>query len=353
MTRPAVGVALVGIGGWGHHIARTLIGLPQVELRWICDQDSATLSRATGLCPHAQPTAALAEVLADPTVEAVVLATPAATHYALGLQILEAGRDLFVEKPMALETRHAEALQRCAQAGQRILMVGHLLYYHPALIQLRALVRAGTLGTLRTLVSQRLNLGTVRSDENALWSLAPHDVSVALHLMGRMPSQVSARGLACLGRPVEDVAFLTLDFEGQALAQIQVSWLDPRKTRCLTVVGTEAMAVFDDLEPVEKLRLHDKRVRLPAPTEANTPPQLHQGGVFAPELPGVEPLRAELEHFADCVRTRRLPLSDGHDGIRVLQVLSAAQASLAAGGRMVTLDAVGASPPLHGDVSCL
>lgn len=333
MTLLAPGLALVGAGGWGRNLARTLGTMPEADVRWLCDLDRRSLRAVAPMCPHASVTTSLDDVLADPSVDAVLVATPAVTHHAIGRRVLESGRDLYVEKPMALDVRHGTEMLRLAEARGRVLMVGHLLEYHPAVLKLREAVQDGTLGRPRTIVAQRLNLGTVRADENAMWSLAPHDVSAILFLLGEMPTDVSARGLSCLDRGVEDVAFVTLRFGEHAIAQIHVSWLDPRKTRTMTVVGTRRMAVFDDLEPVEKLRIHDKRAEtLPSPGGVAGPVELHAGAVLAPPLEAVEPLRAELLHFIDCVRTRTTPLSDGHDGLRVLRVLEAAQRSLAAGG---------------------
>lgn len=343
MPRPP-GLALVGVGGWGRNLARTLGTLPGADVRWVCDLEPRSLRDAAPLCAGAAVTTRLDDVLADPAVDAVLVATPAVTHHAIGRRVLESGRDLYVEKPMALDVRHGLELLRLAEARDRVLMVGHLMRYHPALLRLREAVRDGELGRLRTIVAQRLNLGTVRVDENAMWSLAPHDVSAILFLLDEMPTDVSARGLSCLDRGIEDVAFLTLRFGDQAIAQIHVSWLDPRKTRTITVVGTDGMAVFDDLEPVEKLRLHDKRV-VPSDSPGGVAASVvvHAGGVRAPALAMVEPLRAELEHFVDCVATRSVPSSDGHDGLRVLRVLEAAQRSLAAGGAPMKPRAVGAA----------
>ncbi|MEI7444313.1 MAG: Gfo/Idh/MocA family oxidoreductase [Burkholderiales bacterium] len=333
MTFRAPRLALVGTGGWGRNLARTLGTMPEAEVRWLCDLDPRTLRVAAPMCPQAAVTTSLDDVLADPMVEAVLVATPAVTHHAIGRRVLESGRDLYVEKPMALDVGHGIDLLRLAQANDRVLMVGHLLEYHPAVLALRDAVADGSLGRIRTIVAQRLNLGTVRSDENAMWSLAPHDVSAILFLLGEMPTDVSARGLSCLDRGVEDVAFVTLRFGEHAIAQIHSSWLDPCKTRTMTVVGTRRMAVFDDLEPVEKLRFHDKHAEtLPSPGGVAGPVVLHSGAVVAPALETIEPLRAELAHFIDCVRTRATPTSDGHDGLRVLRVLEAAQRSLAAGG---------------------
>ncbi|MFM1987620.1 MAG: hypothetical protein RJA99_577 [Pseudomonadota bacterium] len=345
MPRPP-GLALVGVGGWGRNLARTLGTMPEADLRWLCDLEPRALRDAAPLCAGAATTTRLDEVLADPSVDAVLVATPAVTHHAIGRRVLESGRDLYVEKPMALDVGHGLDLLGLAEAQGRVLMVGHLMEYHPALLRLREAVREGELGRLRTIVAQRLNLGTVRADENAMWSLAPHDVSAILYLLDEMPTDVSARGLSCLDRDVEDVAFVTLRFADHAIAQIHVSWLDPRKVRTITVVGTDGMAVFDDLEPVEKLRLHDKRVVPSAsPGGVATSVVVQAGGIRAPALDPIEPLRAELAHFVHCVHTRSVPRSDGHDGLRVLRVLEAAQRSLAAGGAPMKPRAADATRP--------
>jgi predicted dehydrogenase len=237
-----------------------------------------------------------------------------------------------------LEIAHAEELIRLAAARQRVLMVGHLLEYHPVVTRLRSMIGREELGKLYYIYSQRVNLGTVRGDENALWNFAPHDISVIMFLLGAAPTDVAARGQSYLQGGVEDVVFLTMNFGGRAMAHVHVSWLDPHKIRKLTLVGSRKMAVFDDLEATEKLRIYDKGAEVSQ--DYNTFAEyvgLRFGDITMPYIKVSEPLQIECRHFVDCVRTRGQPLSDGQDGLRVVKVLDAAQRSLELNGQPVAL----------------
>lgn len=329
-----VGIALVGIGGWGRNLARNLDGLRDARLRWICDLDERSLAEAAQQYPDARTTRRLSDVLDDPAVDAVVVATPAPTHHPIGMMVLRAGRDLYLEKPMVLDIAHGVELVRTAEAGGRVLMVGHLLEYHPVVLRLRDMIRAGELGKIHYIATQRLNLGTIREDENVLWSFAPHDISSILFMLGQEPTDVAARGQACVHRGVEDVAFMTMRFGEQSMAHVHVSWLDPHKTRKMTIVGSRRMAVFDDLESTEKLRIYDKGAEVRTDYDGFAEyTGLRFGDILVPHIPFTEPLRLEVQHFVNCVRTRATPVSDGHDGLRVLRVLEAAERSLRHGGQ--------------------
>jgi predicted dehydrogenase len=271
-------------------------------------------------------------------VQAVVIATPAPHHHAVARMALEAGKDVYVEKPFTLEIRHAEELIALAAARKRVLMVGHLLEYHPVVTRLKEMIGREELGRLYYIYSQRVNLGTVRTDENALWNFAPHDISVIMFLLGAAPTDVAARGQSYLQKDVEDVVFLTMNFGGRAMAHVHVSWLDPHKIRKLTLVGDRKMAVFDDLEANEKLRVYDKGAQLNH--DYNTFAEyvgLRFGDITMPYIKVGEPLQIECRHFVECVRTRRTPVSDGQDGLRVVKVLDAAQRSLKRNGEPVKL----------------
>jgi predicted dehydrogenase len=238
---------------------------------------------------------------------------------------LEAGKDVYVEKPFTLEIAHAVELIALAETRKRVLMVGHLLEYHPVVTRLREMIGREELGRLYYIYSQRVNLGTVRADENALWNFAPHDISVIMFLLGAAPTDVTARGQSYLQKGVEDVVFLTMNFGDQAMAHVHVSWLDPHKIRKLTLVGDRKMAVFDDLEANEKLRIYAEYVGL------------RFGDITMPYIKVGEPLQIECRHFIDCVRSRKQPVSDGQDGLRVVKVLDAAQRSLKLNGEPVRL----------------
>jgi len=337
-----VGVAVVGCGHWGKNLVRVLSGLPGADLRWACDVSAERRAWIGGRHPDVPTTGELERVLDDERVEAVVLSTAAVTHAELALRAVAAGKHLYVEKPLALNEDDAAAIVRAAGTAGVTLMAGHLLLYHPAVRYLRRLLDDGALGDVLYMYSQRVNLGVVRSDENALWSLAPHDVSVMNHLLGGLPESVSARGHAYLQDGIEDVVFLNLRYPGGRMGQIQVSWLDPHKLRRMTIVGSRKMALFDDVEPSEKVRVYDKGAEISQDYATfGEYMGLRHGDVVIPRLPSVEPLLVEAEHFVDCVRERRRPDTDGRDGLDVVRVLAAASRSLAADG--LPVEVAGAS----------
>ncbi len=329
----SIGIGVVGTGDWGANLVRNFAGLPGARLVAVCDADPKRLSTTTARYPDAQGFEHMDGVANHADVRGVVVAASAVHHYPIARRMLEAGKDVFVEKPLALEVAHAEELVQLAARQQRILMVGHLLLYHPAVRYLKGLVERGELGELRYLYSQRVNLGKVRKDENALWSFAPHDLSVILHLLDAEPVDVVARGSAFLQRGVEDVVFVDLRFPDGRLAHVHVSWLDPHKLRKFTVVGSQKMAVFDDMEASEKLRIYDKGVdRAGEIVSYGDSLTVRSGDILIPKISLQEPLRLECQHFVDCIRDRKTPVTDGRDGLRVVKVLAAAQASLDAGG---------------------
>ena len=337
-------VAVVGVGGWGKNLARNYYEIPDCRLKYLCDLDQKKLDRLQLQLPGTLATTQYHSVLRDPEVEAVVIATPAPSHYALCKQALEHGKDVYVEKPFVVDVEHAEELIELAQRKERILMVGHLLEYHPVVNRLREMIHSGELGDIYYIYTQRVNLGTVRTDENALWNFAPHDISSILYLLNKEPSDVSARGQCYLQRGIEDVVFMTLNFKNQSMAHVHVSWLDPHKARKIIIVGSKKMAVFDDVEGTEKLRIYDKgaaqSVDYNSFAEYVT---LRFGDIVIPYVKVGEPLRLECQHFLDCIRTRKEPRSDGHDGLRVVKVLDAAQRSLRQNGLPVSIEATALS----------
>jgi predicted dehydrogenase len=333
-----VQIGVVGIGGWGKNLARNYAQMAEANLRYVCDLDDGKLKSATKQYPTAKTTKRYEDLLEDEALQAVVIATTGPSHYPLAKRALEAGKDVYVEKPFTLDMEHARELIRIAEERKRVLMVGHLLEYHPVVVRLKDMIRNGDLGQVYYIYAQRLNLGTVRGDENALWNFAPHDISVILYMLGMEPTDVSARGQCYLQKDIEDVVFLSLNFGDKAMAHIQVSWLDPHKTRKITVVGSRRMAVFDDLEASEKLRLYDKGAQIS--TDYDTFAEyvgLRFGDIVMPYIKMSEPLFLECRHFLECVRTRRKPVSDGHDGLRVVKVLDAAQRSLKSNGQPVKI----------------
>jgi predicted dehydrogenase len=331
-------VGVVGVGGWGKNLARNYFQLPEADLRWLCDLDEKSLKAAQAQFPARRATPRFDDLLEDAELQAVVIATPGATHHELCRRALLAGKDVYVEKPFVLTVSHAQELIRIADGAGRVLMIGHLLEYHPVVQKLKELIAGGELGEVRYIYSQRLNLGTVREDENALWNFAPHDISVILYLMDAKITDVSARGQCYLQKGIEDVVFMTLNFGDRQMGHVHVSWLDPHKTRRITIVGSQRMAVFDDLESTEKLRIYDKGAAVN--TDYDTFAEyigLRFGDITIPYIRGGEPLAIECQHFLRCVRERSRPRSDGQDGLRVVQVLAAAEKSLAANGAPVAV----------------
>lgn len=336
--QPPVTIGVVGIGGWGKNLARNYSEMPEADLRYVCDLDEKRLAAARRQYPASQVTADYEQLLNDDALQAVVIATTAPTHYPLCKAALEAGKDVFVEKPFVLNSGEAAELIKIATERKRILMVGHLLEYHPVVERLRQMIAQEELGRVYYIYSQRLNLGTVRQDENALWNFAPHDISTILYLLGKKPTDVSARGQSYLQQGIEDVVFMTLNFGDESMAHVHVSWLDPHKTRRMTIVGSKKMAVFDDGEASEKLRIYDKGAHVN--TDYNTYAEyvgLRFGDITMPYIKGAEPLRLECRHFLDCVRERKQPRSDGEDGLIVVRVLEAAEHSLRNNGGPISL----------------
>jgi predicted dehydrogenase len=333
-----VAVAVVGAGYWGINHVRAFARVPGAELRAVCDPDRAALERAAELAPKAARVGSFEALLDDAALDAVVLATPAPLHAPQARAALAAGKHVFVEKPMALSPADAESVAAAAKDARKTLMVGHLLLYHPAYEKLHALVRSGEIGDVYYLYSLRVNLGRLRRDESALWSFAPHDLSMILDLVGAPPASVSARGQSYLQPGIEDVVFVNLGFADGKMAQVQLSWLDPRKERRLTVVGSRKMVEFDDVHPTEKLRIYDKGYdRPPAFTDYGEYLTVRQGDIHIPRVVMSEPLDAECRHFIACVAEGVAPRTGAAQGVQVVRVLDAAQRSLDAGGAPVML----------------
>jgi UDP-2-acetamido-3-amino-2,3-dideoxy-glucuronate N-acetyltransferase len=327
-ARLAVGLA--GCGYWGRNLARNLHQMG--HLAAVCDPSARILKEVKASYAGVKTSRDFDDLLEDPKVKAVAVAAPAALHYDLARRALRAGKDVFVEKPLALRVPEAEELVELARDRKRILMVGHILEYHPAIRKLKDLVDAGELGDIHYVYSNRLNLGKVRQEENILWSFAPHDISVILLLVGQMPEWASTSGQHYLQHDVADVTMTCLAFPGKARAHIFVSWLHPFKEQKLVVVGSKKMAVFDDVIKEGKLKIFDKGIEWKDGRPVTR--QTAESTLFFPEM---EPLREELQHFVDCVRSRKAPRTDGANGLRVLRVLDACQRSIAGNGTPIKL----------------
>jgi predicted dehydrogenase len=318
-----VSVGVVGLGYWGPNLARNFAALPECELAWCCDADAQRRERLAGQFPSARFTDDLDDLLSDPALDAVVLATPVPTHATLAARVLAAGKHCFVEKPLAQSVADAELAVAAAADAGRLLMVGHLLEYHPGVLALKEVVDSGELGELRYIYGNRLNLGQLRADENALWSLGAHDVSVVLALAGEEPYELSARGESYMRDGIEDVVFGFLRFPSGLAAHLHLSWLDPHKERRFTVVGDKRMATFDDMEAERKVTIYDKGF-----DEKSNSYVARAGEIRSPLVANTEPLAIECRHFIECVREGRAPRSDGESGLRVVRVLEGLQAEL-------------------------
>jgi predicted dehydrogenase len=319
-------VGVVGLGYWGPNLARNFDRLPGAELAWLCDTSDEARERWGRAFPSARTTGRLEDLLEDDSLDAIAVATPVPTHAALAMSVLGARKHCFVEKPLARSEKEAEEVIETARAAERVLMVGHLLEYHPGIQRLAELVRSGELGDLRYIYSNRLNLGKHRQDENALWSLGAHDVSVILMLADEEPYEWTAMGESYVKPGVEDVVFALMRFHSGLIAHMHLSWLDPHKERRFTVVGSRRMATFDDMELERKLSVYDKGFDEDYSSYGEY--IARSGDVFSPRVPNEEPLRLECMHFLDCVRDGAEPRSGAESALRVVRVLEGLQRSL-------------------------
>jgi predicted dehydrogenase len=326
MSNEPVRIGVVGLGYWGPNLARNFDRIPSADLRWICDGRPESRERFAIQFPDARVASDIDELLDDPELEAVAITTPVPTHAELALRVIAAGKHVFVEKPLAQSLEDAERVQQAAEETGVTLMVGHLLEYHPGLEKLKAIADSGDLGDIHYIYGNRLNLGKLRADENALWSLGAHDVSVVLRLAGEEPSEVRAVGESYMREGVEDVVFCFLRFPSGLAAHLHLSWLDPHKERRFTVVGSKKMATFDDMELERKLTVYDKGFDQDFDSYGEY--IARSGDIWSPKISNEEPLRIECEHFTNAIRTGTAPRSDGKVGVRVVRVLHGLQASL-------------------------
>jgi len=332
-----VRLGALGYGTWGRHVARVAEATQGARLVAIAETDSKRRDSAAARHPGVAISADAHEVLARPDVDAVLVATDAAAHAALVEAAAAARKHVLVEKPLALSVPDARRAVDAARRAGVLLQVGHLMRYHPAVEVLLRVARA-ELGRIRCVAAQRLNFGQLRTDENVVFSLGPHDLSIMLELFGEMPVSVAAHGAAFVRKGIEDLAFLTLRFPGGGIGTLQLSWLDPHKVRRLTVVGERKMAVFDDMEPREKVKVFDNAVEAPNGTWVyGENLALRTGDIFLPSFPATEPLAVEIAHFVDCVQKNRPPRTGGEEGVRVVAILAAAQESIRSGGAPVRL----------------
>ena len=332
-------VGIIGAGYWGKNLVRTFNSLTSVTLKYVADTSEKILSGISTAYPRIRTTARYHDMLEDSEVTAVVICAPAVLHYESARDALLAGKHVFVEKPIALKADDARDLVSIADQRKQTLMVGHLLLYHPCISEIKQYIESGEIGDIYYLYSQRLNLGKIRHDENALLSFAPHDISVAIYLMGAAPVSVSAWGASYLQKDIEDVVFLSMKFSNNRIAHVHVSWLDPHKIRKTTVVGSKKMVVFDDMEPREKIKIYDKGVEKSVDYGSYGEfLSLRDGNIYSPAIKIIEPLLLECEHFIHCIEEDIKPISDGRNGMAVTQVLEAAQLSLKSGGNYSVIE---------------
>jgi predicted dehydrogenase len=324
-------VAVIGAGYWGINHVRNFYELGALGM--VCDTSGPSLARIAKRFPDARVEKDFRAALDDEDVSGVVIATPAETHYRLARAAIEAGKDVLVEKPLTLDVAEGEQVVRLAHERRAILMVGHLLEYHPAVLRLRELIGSGELGELRYVYSNRLNLGKVRREENILWSFAPHDIAIILRLVGAWPERVAATGGAYLQPRIADVTVTNMEFPTGVRAHIFVSWLHPYKEQRLVVVGSKRMAVFDDVRKEDKLVVYDQGVEF-----VNGEAVTRKNDGVAEQLETAEPLRRQCLQFLKSIETRERPITDGESGLRVLRVLDAAERSLSSGGAPAALD---------------
>jgi len=333
-------IAVAGCGYWGKNLVRNFSELG--ALHTICDTDAKVLERLASQYPQVNAESEYRHVLLNKEIKGVVIASPAALHYAMAKEGLLSGKDVFVEKPLALTVKEGEELVKRAEEKNKVLMVGHLLEYHPAVVKLKELIDKGELGKINYIYSNRLNLGKFRTEENILWSFAPHDISIILLLLGEMPQEISAHGGHYLHQDIADVTLTTLSFKGGIRAHIFVSWLHPYKDQKLVVVGDRKMALFDDTNPEDKLLLYSHEIEW-----VDRKPVPHQKQPQVIGVPADEPLRLECQDFIECIKERRKPKVDGHKGLQVLEVLSCCQKSLEENGKVISLNKGGNSFFIH------
>lgn len=336
-------LAVIGCGYWGPNIIRNLFEITGIELAYCCDLSETRLNSIKERYSSIKTTNNYQDIL-NSDIDAVVIATPAETHYAVAKEFLLKGKHILVEKPLTFDLSQAEELVEIAKKNGNILMVGHTFEYNPAVIKAREYIERGELGKVYYIASRRLNLGIVRSDINALWNLAPHDISILIYLLGVMPESVRAWGSAFIQDGIEDVVFFHLHFPGNIAAHVQVSWLDPHKIRETVIVGSKKMIVYDDIDNEGKIRIYDKGVdkieknNYPNEVYADYQLRLRSGDLLIPKIDSYEPLKKECQHFIDCIKGNKKPLTDGENGLRVVRVLDAAQRSLKNNGAVVYIN---------------
>jgi predicted dehydrogenase len=332
-------IGVVGCGYWGPNLIRNFRSLPDCSLKVMCDLDMERLNHLGALYPEVEGTDDFKHMLNGIGLDGVVIATAVKSHFTMAKASLLAGKHVFIEKPMASSSGECEELVELAAKKGRVLMAGHTFLYSPAVRKIKQIVDSGDIGEIRYICARRLNLGLFQKDINVTWDLAPHDISIIQHIMGEQPVSVNCRGSANITPGIEDVTTMTLSFSKQRSAIVHSSWLDPRKVREMTIVGSKRMIVYDDVAPLEKLRIFDSRVERPPhyDTFAEFQYAYHYGDMYAPYIKQEEPLKTECQHFIDCIKNGTTPLTDGQKGLDLVRILEASSESLRLGGAPVSL----------------
>ncbi|MFN3408128.1 MAG: Gfo/Idh/MocA family protein [Limisphaerales bacterium] len=332
-------VAVVGCGYWGPNLVRNLSQTAGCEVVLVCDASENRLRHMKGLYPAVPGTTRFEDVIENPNVDAVIVATPVRFHYPMGKAALEAGKHVFIEKPLARTVAECEELMALSEAKGLVLMVGHTFLFSPAVNRMKEIIESGDIGKVRYISASRLNLGLFQKDINVAWDLAPHDLSIILHLLEASPISVGCQGSCHVARGIEDVTTMYLNFKHDCCAMVQSSWLDPKKVRQMTVVGSRRMIVYDDMEPLEKIKVYDARVEAPPnyDTFAQLNYQYHHGDVYIPYIRQDEPLKMEMRHFIECIREGIQPICGGPEGTEVVRILEGANQSLRQNGVSVSL----------------
>ena len=332
-------VGVIGCGYWGPNLIRNFIEIPTAKMEAVADLDEQRLNHIRTCYPQIPHFTKDYRQLFELELDAVVISTPPQTHFAIAKQCLNHGLHVLVEKPLTTTSDDARKLIKLAKKQNRIIMVGHTFEYNPAVHALKEMIVSGELGDIHYIDAVRASLGLFHPTLNVIWDLAPHDISILIHLLGQKPNSVSTKGVAYIQKDVEDIAYMTLMFPNNVLSHIRLSWLDPCKTRRITVIGSKKMAVYDDVESHEKIKIYDKRVKAIRRTDTFGEFQFayHYGSVVSPYIHLEEPLRVECQHFLDCILQGKTPLTNGYNGLRVVEIIEAAQKSLKNGGDQITI----------------
>lgn len=335
-------IGVIGCGYWGPNLVRNFSALRGCRVKTLCDTDSNRLDAMALLYPHVEVSDDYTDVINDDEIDAVVIATPVRFHYPMAFESLMAGKHAFVEKPIASSLKEGQELVNVAENLNRTLMVGHTFIFSPAVRKIKKIIDSNELGAIQYVAARRLNLGLFQKDINVAWDLAPHDISIILYVLGDLPISINCQGKAHVNPQIEDITNMVLNYPNGRIATIQSSWLDPNKVRDMTFVGSKKMLVYNDLEPMEKIKIYDKHVEIPPhyDTYAEFHYAYHYGDMHAPYIKQYEPLKRECQHFLDCIENQSKPESCGREALKVIQVLEAASKSLNNGGGKVELEKI-------------